>query len=65
MARMNAVYVALSTAVAAIVGVPAITFAQAAAPERAGGGGWVLLVVFGLLAVAIVWFTMSQRRRSK
>jgi hypothetical protein len=61
MERIRFIQAALFSAAIAVVGAPALALAQAA-PERAGGGGWVLLVVFGALVVAIVGYTLSQRR---
>jgi fatty acid desaturase len=62
MERIKFIQAALFSAAFAMLAAPALALAQAA-PERAGGGGWVLLLVFGALVVAIIWFTLSQRRR--
>lgn len=53
---------ALFSAVFAVLAAPALAFAQAA-PETAGSGGWVLLVIFGALALGIALFTRSQRKK--
>ena len=53
---------ALFTAAFAILGAPGLALAQSE-PQRAGSGAWVLPVIFGTLAVAIIWFTRKQRRQ--
>jgi hypothetical protein len=62
MERIRFIQAALFSAAFAILAAPPLALAQAA-PERAGGGGWVLLLIFGALVVGIIWFTRSQRRR--
>lgn len=55
----------LFSAAFAMLAVPALALAQVA---PAGGGGsfsWVILLVVAALGVAIVWFTISQRRGAK
>jgi uncharacterized protein HemX len=63
MERIRFIQAALTSVALAILASPALASAQAA-PQSGGGGGWVLLVIFGALAIGITVFTMSQRRKS-
>jgi hypothetical protein len=51
----------------AIFVAPALALAQVA-PERGGGSfnfGWVILLFVIAMAIAVIWFTMSQRRGAR
>lgn len=62
MQRITSIQAALSSVALAILASPALASAQAG-PQGSGGGGWVLLVLFAALAIAITMFTRSQRRK--
>lgn len=62
MERIRFIQAALSSVALAILASPALASAQAA-PQSAGGGGWILLAIFGVLAIGITLFTMSQRKK--
>lgn len=62
MERIKFIQAALYGMALAVLASPALASAQAA-PQTAGGGGWILLVIFGVLALGIALFTMSQRKK--
>jgi hypothetical protein len=62
MERIRFIQAALFSAATATLVAPTLALAQAA-PQQAGGGGWILLAIFGALVVGITLFTRSQRRK--